>query len=274
MVRNPPWKAADGEGGQAPLLAASSDSTRNRHPSPFSKTTPNTQEGFSMCLFFFSLIPSRSFQPTEISGRTHPFLPRWDEAGTTHFQHPRVGKIQYGDAPRGAPCSRTVSRRGKPGGFGRERFLRLQPTPEPETRGRSPSPSLPTLPRTPALPPSPGTPYFHATGDRGRRSGAPTGTTFKLLHPISSTPLPPTIPADPPPARLSLYHPRRGLQRPPGPGLGPFPRRPGGPRSRDAGWGGGGGGRRRGKEEKGICAISSPPLPAPCSGCGEAECRR
>lgn len=226
-----------------------------------------------MCLFFFSLIPSRSFQPTEISGRTHPFLPRWDAAGTTHFQRPRVGKIQYGDAPRGAPCSRTVSRRGKPGGFGRERFLRLQPTPEPETRGRSPSPSLPTLPRTPALPPSPGTPYFHATGDRGRRSGAPTGTTFKLLHPISSTPLPPTIPADPP--RLGSASTTRGgacsARR--ARGSAPSPAVLGG---LGAGMpaGVGGGGRRRGKEEKGICAISSPPLPAPCSGCGEAECRR
>lgn len=138
--QEPPVESGRWRRGQALLLAASSDSAHNRHPSPFSKTTLSTQAGFSVCLLFFCSFPPGPSNPRRFPAeRIHPSLPRWDAAGTAHSQRPRVGSSIQSRAARAAPRSCRPHARGA-AGFGRGRFRSLQPTPKHDPAGAAPAP--------------------------------------------------------------------------------------------------------------------------------------
>lgn len=180
-VTNPPCKAADGEGGQALLLAVSSDSTHNRHPSPFSRRALSTQRGFSTRLFFLSSFlpgpsnprkfPAESIHSSPVGYCWHHAIPA-SSGGKCHTKKRYPGRTLLLDG---------LSHR-KTGGFGRERFCRFLPTPKHKPAGAAPAHrSRPWLrprlrPRRFLLPPPPPeTRYFQATGDPGAGRQPPAG---------------------------------------------------------------------------------------------------
>lgn len=244
--------------GQAPLLAASSDSTHNRHPSPFSKTTLSEQAGreggvfFSMCLLFFSSFLPGPSNPQKSPAEPIPPYPRWDAVGPTPFQPVLGWEVQHKERRLGAPLApERPHGPGEPGAPGRERFF---PTPKHEPYGRHRS--QPRLrPRRFLLPlPPPATPYFHATGDPGAgRDPPPAGGGRSHLHPPARLSAPPS-PPPPPSLRRASPRPRLGSAPPPLPAVGPAaPAGPGDrpllPQPLPRSCGRGAGMRRRGMEK-------------------------
>lgn len=155
----------------------SSDSTHNRHPSPFSKTTLSRRGGLSICLFFFS-----SFLPGPSNLRKFPAASIHSSPGGMR-PAPRISsilgwKVQYKETLPGAHLAPERPHARETWRFWKGKVLPTPTDAKARTCGRSSSPRLPTLARTPSLPPSPpppGTPYFHATGDPGAGREPPPG---------------------------------------------------------------------------------------------------
>lgn len=262
--------------GQAPLLAASSDSTHNRHPSPFSKTTLSRQAGregffFSMCLLFFSSFLPGPSNPQKSPAEPIPPYPRWDAVGPTPFQ-PVLGWEEHKRGDSGRPSlPNGLTARGNPAfregkGFSRLRSTNLTGAIAPNPGSDPAASSFPFLPRrhrifTPRV--------IRALVRIPPRQGV-AGATFiprrgsALLHPLRPLHRCAEHRRDPGSAPRRRRCPRWGLQRPPGPGIDPFSPSPSpGPAGAEPGCGGEG-------WKRGICA-NPPPAPGRRNAAGSSK---